>query len=114
MGFLVGPPFLVPVYFHVDVLKPLVHLGDADESLANVEQSAFNDWFCGHLNFQIEHHLFPTMPRHSYHLITSRVEKLCTKHGLSYQSKTLLGAFGDIVESLRASGELWYEAMHLD
>jgi len=175
--FLVGPPFLVPVYFHVDVLKhvllrrkwidmlmiaaaatrwmwlsqagPLgtlvlymfvrfceshwftwvtqmnhlpMKIGYEEQSwvasqlvaTCNVDQSAFNDWFCGHLNFQIEHHLFPTMPRHSYHLITSRVEKLCTKHGLSYQSKTLLGAFGDIVESLRASGELWYEAMHLD
>jgi fatty acid desaturase len=24
-------------------------------STCNVEQSAFNDWFTGHLNFQIEH-----------------------------------------------------------
>jgi len=175
--FFIGPPFLVPIYFHLDVLKYVIarrkwidllmiaaggcrwlyltqespfntlvlymfvrfleshwftwvtqmnHLPmkvsyeehswvqSQLSATCNVDQSAFNNWFTGHLNFQIEHHLFPTMPRHSYHQIAPRVKQLCLKHGLSYQSKTLLGAFGDIVESLRASGELWYEAMHLD
>ncbi|CAF4359336.1 unnamed protein product [Rotaria socialis] len=31
----------------------------------NIIESPFNDWFTGHLNFQIEHHLFSTMPRHN-------------------------------------------------
>eukprot|EP00656_Telonema_subtile_P008848 TRINITY_DN14139_c0_g1_i1.p2 TRINITY_DN14139_c0_g1~~TRINITY_DN14139_c0_g1_i1.p2 ORF type:complete len:105 (+),score=32.55 TRINITY_DN14139_c0_g1_i1:174-488(+) len=83
-------------------------------STCNVQQSAFNDWFTGHLNFQIEHHLFPTMPRHNYHKIAPRVKKLCVEHGLDYQCKTLMGAFKDIVGSLQSSGELWYEAVHLD
>ncbi|KAG8511261.1 Fatty acid desaturase 2-like protein FADS2P1, partial [Galemys pyrenaicus] len=39
----------------------------------NVEQSFFNDWVSGHLNFQIEHHLFPTMPRHNYHWVAPLV-----------------------------------------
>merc|ERR1711935_388402 len=30
----------------------------------NVKGGYFNDWFTGHLNYQIEHHLWPTMPRH--------------------------------------------------
>ncbi|XP_032068412.1 acyl-CoA (8-3)-desaturase-like, partial [Thamnophis elegans] len=30
------------------------------QSTCNVNQSFFNDWVTGHLNFQIEHHLFPT------------------------------------------------------
>lgn len=25
------------------------------KATCNIEQSAFNDWFTGHLNFQIEH-----------------------------------------------------------
>ncbi|XP_071791216.1 acyl-CoA 6-desaturase-like [Asterias amurensis] len=78
----------------------------------NVEPSAFNDWFTGHLNFQIEHHLFPTMPRHNYAKIAPHVKSLCIKHGLSYQTKTLLGAFTDIVRSLKSSGQLWYDAYH--
>uniref|UniRef100_F7C4G0 Cytochrome b5 heme-binding domain-containing protein n=1 Tax=Equus caballus TaxID=9796 RepID=F7C4G0_HORSE len=62
----------------------------------NVEQSFFNDWFTGHLNFQIEHHLFPTMPRHNYHKVAPLVKSLCAKHGLQYVKKPLLKAVGDI------------------
>uniref|UniRef100_A0A4W3IH24 Cytochrome b5 heme-binding domain-containing protein n=1 Tax=Callorhinchus milii TaxID=7868 RepID=A0A4W3IH24_CALMI len=76
----------------------------------NVHQSLFNDWFTGHLNFQIEHHLFPTMPRHNFHKVAPLVRSLCAKHGLDYQSKPLLMAFADIVHSLKESGELWLDA----
>ncbi|XP_076452985.1 acyl-CoA 6-desaturase-like [Babylonia areolata] len=74
----------------------------------NVERSFFNDWFTGHLNFQIEHHLFPTMPRHNLYKITPLVKSLCEKHGINYQVKSLYRAFADIVKTLRHSGELWY------
>ncbi|KAK3083286.1 hypothetical protein FSP39_018599 [Pinctada imbricata] len=76
----------------------------------NVDSSPFNDWFTGHLNFQIEHHLFPTMPRHNLHKVAPLVRSMCKKHGLPYRIKPLLGAFGDIVSSLKKSGEIWYEA----
>ncbi|XP_060119166.1 acyl-CoA (8-3)-desaturase-like [Heteronotia binoei] len=79
----------------------------------NVDQSFFNDWFTGHLNFQIEHHLFPTMPRHNYWKVAPLVKSLCAKHGIAYQCKPLLTAFGDILHSLKDSGEAWYDAyMH--
>ncbi|XP_053835242.1 acyl-CoA (8-3)-desaturase-like isoform X1 [Vidua macroura] len=76
----------------------------------NVKQSVFNDWFTGHLNFQIEHHLFPTMPRHNYWKVAPLVKSLCDKHGIEYKSKTLLTAFVDILHSLKDSGEHWLEA----
>ncbi|XP_060997900.1 fatty acid desaturase 2-like protein FADS2B [Dama dama] len=76
----------------------------------NVEQSFFNDWFTGHLNFQIEHHLFPTMPRHNYHKVAPLVKSLCAKHGLPYVNKPMLKAFGDIARALKKSGALWKEA----
>uniref|UniRef100_A0A674APV4 Fatty acid desaturase 2 n=1 Tax=Salmo trutta TaxID=8032 RepID=A0A674APV4_SALTR len=70
----------------------------------NIEQSTFNDWFSGHLNFQIEHHLFPTMPRHNYHLVAPLVRTLCEKHGIPYQVKTLKKAIIDVVtEEVRGS-----------
>uniref|UniRef100_A0A672NU16 Fatty acid desaturase 2-like n=1 Tax=Sinocyclocheilus grahami TaxID=75366 RepID=A0A672NU16_SINGR len=56
----------------------------------NIEQSYFNDWFSGHLNFQIEHHLFPMMPRHNYWRAAPRVRALCDKYGVKYQEKRLL------------------------
>ncbi|CAM4733902.1 unnamed protein product [Leuciscus chuanchicus] len=76
----------------------------------NIEQSTFNDWFSGHLNFQIEHHLFPTMPRHNYWRAAPHVRELCAKYGVKYQEKTLHGAFADVVRSLEKSGELWLDA----
>nr|XP_016851058.1 PREDICTED: fatty acid desaturase 1 isoform X2 [Anolis carolinensis] len=76
----------------------------------NVDQSWFNDWYTGHLNFQIEHHLFPTMPRHNYWKVAPLVKSLCAKHGIKYQCKSLFTAFVDILRSLKDSGEYWQDA----
>eukprot|EP00071_Canis_lupus_P050885 XP_533270.4 LOW QUALITY PROTEIN: fatty acid desaturase 3 [Canis lupus familiaris] len=76
----------------------------------NVEPSLFIDWFSGHLNFQIEHHLFPTMPRHNYRRVAPLVKALCAKHGLNYEVKPFLTALVDIIGSLKKSGDVWLEA----
>ncbi|XP_034979291.2 acyl-CoA (8-3)-desaturase [Zootoca vivipara] len=76
----------------------------------DVDQSLFNDWYTGHLNFQIEHHLFPTMPRHNYWKVAPLVKSLCAKHGVKYQCKPLLTAFADILHTLKESGEHWLDA----
>ncbi|XP_054999738.1 fatty acid desaturase 2-like protein FADS2B [Sorex araneus] len=78
----------------------------------NVDQSFFNDWFSGHLNFQIEHHLFPTMPRHNYHKVAPLVRSLCAKHGLQYVKKPMLQAFGDIARALKKSATIWMDAYY--
>lgn len=83
------------------------------KATCNVEQSFFNDWFSGHLNFQIEHHLFPTMPRHNLHKIAPLVKSMCDKYELEYINKSLFQAFADIVGSLKESGEMWYEAYNM-
>ena len=75
-----------------------------------MEQSFFNDWFSGHLNFQIEHHLFPTMPWHNLPKVTPLVRFLCAKHGTEYLEKLLLRALQDIIGSLRKSGQLCLDA----
>ncbi|NWU67511.1 FADS2 desaturase, partial [Pterocles burchelli] len=63
----------------------------------NIEQSLFNDWFTGGVNFQIEHHLFPTMPRHNFWKVKPLVKSLCAKYGVQYEEKPLGKAFVDIV-----------------
>lgn len=75
----------------------------------DIEKSFFNDWFTGHLNFQIEHHLFPTMPRHNLYKIAPYVKSLCEKHGIPYVVKPMWQAYKDIVSTLKSSGELWLE-----
>mmetsp|Transcript_37690 Transcript_37690/g.89141 ORF Transcript_37690/g.89141 Transcript_37690/m.89141 type:complete len:491 (+) Transcript_37690:42-1514(+) len=80
----------------------------------NVEGGWFNDWFTGHLNYQIEHHIFPTMPRHNYSKVAPMVQSLFKRHNMEqqYVCKSLLGAFGDIVSSLERYGSAWADAYY--
>ncbi|XP_072164639.1 acyl-CoA (8-3)-desaturase-like [Diadema setosum] len=78
----------------------------------NLNSSLFIDWFTGHLNYQVEHHLFPTMPRHNLHKIQPHVESLCKKHGIPYIKKPFWTALADILRSLKKSGNLWYDLYH--
>jgi delta8-fatty-acid desaturase len=43
------------------------------------------DWFHGGLQFQVEHHLFPRLPRCHLRRVAPLVRELCRKHGLPYQ-----------------------------
>nr|XP_011718717.1 fatty acid desaturase 1 [Macaca nemestrina] len=95
---------------HIDHDRNMDWVSTQLQATCNVHKSAFNDWFSGHLNFQIEHHLFPMMPRHNYHKVAPLVQSLCAKHGIEYQSKPLLSAFADIIHSLKESGQLWLDA----
>ncbi|KAJ3197362.1 hypothetical protein HK101_004238 [Irineochytrium annulatum] len=50
----------------------------------DVMSSPLVDWFTGGLNFQIEHHMFPTIPRHQFYRVQPLVEALCKKHNVPY------------------------------
>jgi len=78
----------------------------------DIEKGWFNDWFTGHLNHQIEHHLFPTMPRHNLYKVAPLCKSLCRKHNIPYLTKPLLQAFADIIKSLEHSGQLWSMYYH--
>ena len=43
-------------------------------------------WFCGGLNFQIEHHLFPRISHVHYPALSNIVERECSKFNLPYHS----------------------------
>ncbi|CAM6098804.1 unnamed protein product [Calypogeia fissa] len=58
-------------------------------STRNIEGNFFNDWFTGGLNRQIEHHLFPTLPRHNLKKVAPYVKALCQKHGIHYEELSL-------------------------
>lgn len=57
----------------------------------------FVAWFMGGLNFQIEHHLFPRIPRHNLPAVQNMVESMCKKHNIAYH-KT--GFFSGTMELL--------------
>ncbi|XP_058011619.1 acyl-CoA (8-3)-desaturase-like isoform X3 [Ahaetulla prasina] len=99
---------------HIDRDKNMDWFSTQLQATCNVNQSFFNDWVTGHLNFQIEHHLFPTMPRHNFWKVAPLVKLMCAKHGIEYQSKPLSTGFADIVHSLKVAGEIWFKAYHLE
>jgi len=52
----------------------------------NINTSWWDSWFHGGLQYQIEHHLFPQLPRHNLKLVKPMVQKLCTDHGIKYDT----------------------------
>lgn len=52
----------------------------------DISCSSWMDWFYGGLQFQLEHHLFPRMPRSQLRRVSPLVQDLCKKHNLSYRS----------------------------
>ena len=73
---------------------------------------SFNDWFTGHLNYQVEHHLFPTMPRHNYSKANVLVKELFKKHGLMIETKPLGRALCDVVGCLKEYSTIWRNAYY--
>jgi linoleoyl-CoA desaturase len=60
-------------------------------------------WFAlmtGHLSYQIEHHLFPTIPAHRYREMAPTVQALCEKYGLPYNTGSLRRQFGSVVKRI--------------
>ena len=50
----------------------------------NVSMDRLTTWFTGGLNYQIEHHLFPQLPRHSFSKVASYVQSICKMHDVKY------------------------------
>ncbi|KAI9345323.1 fatty acid desaturase-domain-containing protein [Obelidium mucronatum] len=76
----------------------------------DVISNPFSDWFTGGLNYQVEHHMFPTLPRHNFYMSQPLVEELCKKHGVAFHKTTLLGGTGEILNRLsqlsKAAGKI--------
>ncbi len=56
------------------------------EGTGNVRASRPVSLLMGHLNYQIEHHLFPKLPPNRLEEIAPRVEALCHKYGVQYST----------------------------
>lgn len=48
--------------------------------------SRFLTWYCGGLNYQIEHHLFPKVSHVHYPALSKIVEETCKEYGVTYHS----------------------------
>lgn len=62
------------------------------EGTCNFKTGALFDWYIGGCNYQVEHHLFPTICTIHYPALSRIVEETAKKHGLKYIRHRSFGA----------------------
>lgn len=65
----------------------------------NVHPGVLTDFFYGGLNYQIEHHLFPAMPRRHLRLARTIVKEFCEKRGFAYREVGTIESLYEIYRS---------------
>jgi fatty acid desaturase len=70
----------------------------------NVAGSRLVDVVLGGLNYQIEHHLFPNMPRPNLRRAQPLVREFCRQHELAYTEASLVGSYAQALRHLHAVG----------
>jgi len=70
----------------------------------NVRGGPWVDFALGGLNYQIEHHLFPSMPRPNLRHAQLLVLPFCAQHSITYSQCGLLRSYAHVLHHLRAVG----------
>jgi fatty acid desaturase len=70
----------------------------------NVRGGRFVDFALGALNYQVEHHLFPTIPRPNLRLAQPIVRAFCSQKDIEYSQCGLLRTYGYVLQHLHAVG----------
>ena len=76
---------------HKDVIPKTKHISwtlYSANHTTNCTSSWWCNWWMAYLNFQIEHHLFPSMPQYNHPKISPRVMALFAKHGVEYDVRS--------------------------
>jgi fatty acid desaturase len=66
----------------------------------NIRGGPIVDFVFGGLNYQIEHHLFPAMPRPSLRLAQKLVRDFCAHRGVSYRETGMVGSYAEALRHL--------------
>jgi fatty acid desaturase len=70
----------------------------------NVSGGRLGTFMLGGLDYQIEHHLFPTMPRPNLRKAQPLVRAFCANNGLPYSEATPFGSYRETLRHLRVVG----------
>jgi len=70
----------------------------------NIRGGPIPDFVLGGLNYQIEHHLFPRMPRPHLRHAQPIVQRCCAAHGIPYSQTSLLRSYRQVLEHLHDMG----------
>jgi fatty acid desaturase len=66
----------------------------------NVRGNWLVDFALGGLNYQIEHHLFPSMPRPNLRKTQALVREFCRERDFSYCETSLVGSYAQALRHL--------------
>mmetsp|Transcript_20485 Transcript_20485/g.51886 ORF Transcript_20485/g.51886 Transcript_20485/m.51886 type:complete len:464 (-) Transcript_20485:77-1468(-) len=66
------------------------------QSSRNIAPGYLSDWYTGGLSYQIEHHLFPTMPRHNLYKCSKYVKEFCAEYSIPYQVEGWWGCLKEV------------------
>jgi fatty acid desaturase len=70
----------------------------------NIRGGRLTDLLLGGLNYQIEHHLFPSMPRPCLRRAQTLVRAFCTRHDVAYHETGILNSYAQVLRHLHAVG----------
>jgi fatty acid desaturase len=70
----------------------------------NVLAHPITDFCYGGLNYQIEHHLFPSMPRNKLREAQPIVKDICRAHSIAYHETSMLQSYREILQHLHEIG----------
>ncbi len=102
LGLYLGGAFL-PNHFGMTVLtdEKLDFLPRQVVTARNLRAGRVTDYFFGPLGAQIEHHLFPAMPRHNLRKAGPLVRRVCEEQGIAYRETSPWQAFCQVYGHLR-------------
>nr|WP_206037830.1 acyl-CoA desaturase [Rhodococcus sp. HNM0569] len=90
---------------------PVVEKGELGDYLSrqvvvsrNIDGGPVTDFMMGGLNYQVEHHLFPSMPRAHLARAQPFVRAHCARHGVPYTQTSLITSYGIVVRYLNHVG----------
>ena len=70
----------------------------------NISGGPFTTFLLGGLNYQIEHHLFPSMPRPNLRRVQALVREFCAATDLGYSEESFVESFRQIIHHLNDAG----------
>jgi fatty acid desaturase len=84
--------------------EELDHLRRQVLTSRNISGGRWVDGLLGGLNYQIEHHLFPHMPRPNLRRAQPIVRDFCARHGISYSQCGLVTSYAIVLRHLHDAG----------
>lgn len=104
LGLYLGGAFL-PNHIGMSILAPDTEMDFLHRQVVtarNIRGGRLTDYIFGGLSCQVEHHLFPTMPRRNLRAATPIVRGFCADRGIDYRETSAWAAYRQVFAHLRA------------